>query len=307
MQIKHSGKVAYPIRLLYSVFRIIFLFFMLSTSVILNILQVILSILITPFIPTETLHFLNCLICLYIWTCCSQLFFLFNGIKVSRSGYAKIPSNESAFVISNHVCWADWAFVHDIACRKKMLGSCRYFLKDSVKYLPIFGWGMWLMRMPFLKRNWGRDHQRIKEALSPLTCCALPVWLISFVEGTRFSEPKLKAAQQFAETQSLRPPKLCLLPRCKGFSSTVKALRSSHIKHVYNVTLAYYHKSKGWGHAPSPMDILSGAISDYRVHIDVERIPLSVVPEEPENFLYLLFEEKDSLLQMIKEAITEEL
>lgn len=286
-----------------SMIKILFLSLFISSSIVINILQVIITIILTPFIKVTSLHYLNCLICHYVWTCCSLLFFQFKAINTSRSGYSKIPKNENAFVISNHVCWADWAFVHDIASSKGMLGSCRYFLKDSVKYLPIFGWGMWLMRMPFLKRTWAHDHLLIEKALEPLTQCSLPVWLVSFVEGTRFNEKKLKLSQEFARNNNLKEPELCLLPRCKGFTSTIKALRNSHIKYLYDVTLSYKHSTKGWGYSPSPLDVLMGTLSDYRVHIHVERIAISSIPQEPTAFLYELFERKDNLLRDIKKLL----
>lgn len=43
----------------------------------------------------------------------------------------------------------------------------------------------------------------------------IPFWLALFVEGTRFTEAKLQAAQEFAASRGLPVPRNVLLPRTK--------------------------------------------------------------------------------------------
>lgn len=43
----------------------------------------------------------------------------------------------------------------------------------------------------------------------------VPFWLALFVEGTRFTQPKLLDAQQFAISKGLNVPRNVLLPRTK--------------------------------------------------------------------------------------------
>lgn len=43
----------------------------------------------------------------------------------------------------------------------------------------------------------------------------VPFWLALFVEGTRFTQPKLLDAQQFAISKGLDVPRNVLLPRTK--------------------------------------------------------------------------------------------
>ena len=64
------------------------------------------------------------------------------------------------------------------------------------------------------------------------------MWLMSFLEGTRFSEKKRDAAQKFAQSRELYVPTHTLVPRVKGFVTSVEGLRT-HVDAVYVVTIAY--------------------------------------------------------------------
>lgn len=47
----------------------------------------------------------------------------------------------------------------------------------------------------------------------------MPFWLALFVEGTRFTQAKLVAAQEYAASRGLPIPRNVLLPRTKVTSS----------------------------------------------------------------------------------------
>ena len=62
-----------------------------------------------------------------------------------------------AMMVSNHVAaHGDWAPIYSLVARQGpgALGGFRCVVKDIAKWIPGFGWGMWLMNWPFLKRNW---------------------------------------------------------------------------------------------------------------------------------------------------------
>lgn len=48
-----------------------------------------------------------------------------------------------------------------------------------------------------------------------------PFWLALFVEGTRFTEAKLQAAQEFAASAGLPKPTNVLIPRTKARFHTI--------------------------------------------------------------------------------------
>jgi len=39
----------------------------------------------------------------------------------------------------------------------------KYFAKDMVKYIPFFGWGVWILGSIFLSRSWLKDNGRINN------------------------------------------------------------------------------------------------------------------------------------------------
>ena len=51
-----------------------------------------------------------------------------------------IPRQENAFIIANHQSWTDFYAIHTAAQKKSMLGRCRYFSKNSLRYIPFFGY-----------------------------------------------------------------------------------------------------------------------------------------------------------------------
>lgn len=42
-----------------------------------------------------------------------------------------------------------------------MLGRCRYFAKQQLKWVPFLGWGLWAMGMPLVSRNWMSDQHEM--------------------------------------------------------------------------------------------------------------------------------------------------
>lgn len=57
----------------------------------------------------------------------------------------------------------------------------------------------------------------------------LPFWLALFPEGTRYTEQKLKTAQEFARSQGLPVPKNTLVPRTKvRYATPLLVLRATH-------------------------------------------------------------------------------
>lgn len=49
----------------------------------------------------------------------------------------------------------------------------------------------------FVRRNWLRDQRRIQNTFSNIKRLQTPVWITSFVEGTRFSPIKLREVGLF--------------------------------------------------------------------------------------------------------------
>ncbi|KAI8915758.1 hypothetical protein EDD86DRAFT_196747 [Gorgonomyces haynaldii] len=125
-----------------------------------------------------------------IWTI-MQMIFHSRGARVTVSG-DKLPKRENALVISNHVSGSDIYLLHFLAKKQKMLSHCTYFAKESLKWIPGFGWGLWLMGMIFIKRNWTNDQELIERAFAKIKRTQKQSWIISFLEGSRLTPKKLQ-------------------------------------------------------------------------------------------------------------------
>ncbi|KAI8573167.1 hypothetical protein RHMOL_Rhmol01G0257600 [Rhododendron molle] len=151
--------------------------------------------------------------------------------------FDKFSGKEHALIIPNHGHDVDWLVVWTLAQYFGCLGSAPVISKDSSKFFPVIGWSTWFSDFIYLKRNWNKDEGVLKSSLQGLKDFPRPFWLIFFVEGTRLTQKKLLAAQEYAASTGIHSPKNVLVPRTKGFVSTVKYIRS-FVPAVYDVTLA---------------------------------------------------------------------
>lgn len=266
-----------------------------------NVLQIITSPLLL--VSRPLVYRLNSYFAGSMWMLCQHMFEQQNGVKIRVTGTESVPKNESALVISNHCSFLDFCLVHSVSLRGDMLGNCRYFAKDSIKYMPFFGWGMYLAGFIFLKRNWAKDQSNINATFSTLIKNRLPVHLISYLEGTRVNAKKIAQSHEYAKANGLPLLNYTLLPRSKGFTASVKGLRGSHISHVYDLTIAYYHYQRGFGATPSLTDYLTGRLNEYRFRVHVDRYSMDQVPESDADiskWLVGLYEAKNVRLAQWK-------
>lgn len=87
-----------------------------------------------------------------------------------------------------------------------------------------------------------------------------------------------------------------MLPRTKGFAASVKGLRNSHINHVYDITIAYYHHKRGFGSTPSLSDYIFGRLNEYQFRVHVDRFSMDQVPNDEADiakWLVTLYEAKN--------------
>lgn len=241
------------------------------------------------------------------WYWIQQIFEFFNGAKITVSG-VELPQGESAIIVSNHISWTDFYMIQHLAVRARMLSRCRWFSKIELRWVPFLGWGIWAMGMPMVSRNWTKDKKELERVFAGITEGRWPTWLISFSEATRYTKEKAEESKLWCKTNNKPFPQHLLYPRVKGFVTTVQYLRkASHIKSVYDVTIAYSHNNK-FQTAPSILDsLILDKISSrrgYRFHVDVQRFSIDELPEiDAELALWLenRWVEKGKFLQMKKD------
>lgn len=121
---------------------------------------------------------------------------------------------------------------------------------------------MWFSEYLFLERSWAKDESTLKSGLQRLKDFPQPFWLALFVEGTRFTQAKLLAAQEYAASTGLPIPRNVLIPRTKGFVSAVAHMRS-FVPAIYDVTVAIPKTSP----PPTMLRLFKGEPSVVHVHL----------------------------------------
>lgn len=79
-----------------------------------------------------------------VWRGIQLIFTRVNHASITVSGIEKLPGQESAIVISNHVQWTDFYLIQELAIRAGMLGRCRWFAKKELKWVPFLGKYCWV-------------------------------------------------------------------------------------------------------------------------------------------------------------------
>ncbi|CAG7905426.1 unnamed protein product [Brassica rapa] len=222
----------------------------------------------------------------------NQNIFYFIYVLICNLTVTFLSGKEHALVVCNHRSDIDWLVGWILAQRSGCLGSALAVTKKSNKFLPVIGWSMWFSEFLFLERNWAKDESTIKSGLQRLKDFPQPFWLALFVEGTRFTETKLKAAQEYAASSELPIPRNVLIPRTKGFVSTVSNMRS-FVPAIYDMTVAIPKTSP----PPTMLRLFRGQPSVVHVHIKCHS--MKDLPESDEaiaQWCINQFVAKDALL-----------
>ena len=224
------------------------------------------------------------------WGACVVASQRLNRTRVIVTG-EDLPDSENALVLSNHQNMPDILALMILARGKRRLGDLKFFVKHALKWVPGVGWGMQFISCPFVRRDWTTDRERIRKTFDTLVRERIPVWLVSFAEGTRSTPEKLRASAEWAAEQGLEPTRHVLIPRTKGFVATIEGL-GKHLDAVYDVTIGYVDG------VPTLWQYITGSVQ--RIHVHVRRFPIESLPgleHELRDWLIDRYREKDQLLE----------
>ncbi|KAI8526221.1 hypothetical protein RHMOL_Rhmol13G0291600 [Rhododendron molle] len=270
------------------------LLFLLSGLVV-NFIQAVLFILVRPF-SRSMYRRINRVVAEFLWLELVWLFDWWANIKVelyTDSETLQLMGKEHALLICNHKSDIDWLVGWVLAQRAGCLGSALAIMKKSSKFLPVLGWSMWFSDYVFLERSWAKDEETLKSGFEHLKDFPRPFWLALFVEGTRFTQEKLLAAQEYAASAGLPVPRNVLVPRTKGFVLAVNHMRS-FVPAIYDATVAIPMNEP----RPTLLRILRGRSSVIHVHI--KRHLMEELPETNSSIAQWckdMFVAKDALLE----------
>lgn len=133
-----------------------------------------------------------------------------------------------------------------------------------------------------MSRNWTRDGKELEDVFRGIKQRMWPVWLISFSEGTRFTQSKYASSINWCKEHNHPIMKHILYPRVHGFIATVSALRhTKHVRAVCDMTIAYA-RGNNFMQAPSSWQTIPTADlakEAYKFYIHNDRYDTNELPE----------------------------
>ena len=119
-----------------------------------------------------------------------------------------------------------------------MHGRIYIVLKESLRKIPVIGWGIQLSQFILLKRNWEQDKPQLATHLSKLNNILDPMWLLLFPEGTNLAPSTREKSRKWAKENGIQDMEHQLLPRSTGLQFCLQELRET-VGYVYDCTIAY--------------------------------------------------------------------
>ncbi|KAE8449106.1 hypothetical protein EG329_008489 [Mollisiaceae sp. DMI_Dod_QoI] len=169
---------------------------------------------------------------------------------VIRDGRVECSFPERMIMIANHQLYSDWLYLWWIAYtnQPRMHGHIYIILKESLKHIPIIGWGMRFFGFVFMSRKMATDQPRLAHRLKQLkerhagpmsgSSGLDPMWLLLFPEGTNASDNGRAKSASWAKKIGIKDMSHVLIPRSTGMFFCLNELKGT-VDYVYDCTLAY--------------------------------------------------------------------
>lgn len=184
---------------------------------------------------------------------------------------------QGCYVVScNHQSWVDVLVLQ--RCFNRKLPLLRFFLKKELFWVPFMGLAWWSLDFPFMQRFSkeqvrkkpslaGKDLENARKACEKFR--TIPVAMMSFPEGTRFSEQK--------RAESGSPYRKLLKPRIGGIGQVLYAL-GDQLDGLLDVTLVY--PDRGAAEPPTFWELVSGQIPRIVARVQLRPIPAELLGRE---------------------------
>ncbi|CAA9957888.1 hypothetical protein P3342_002717 [Pyrenophora teres f. teres] len=237
-------------------------------------------------------------------------------LRKSKEGKLECDFPERLVLVANHQLYTDWVYIWWTCYTASMHGHLYIILKESLKHIPVLGWGMKLFGFIFLSRKWSTDKERFQHRLRKLSTSHSgplsgskgldPMWLLIFPEGTNLSTNGRESSQKWAAKNNMPDLRHALLPRSTGLSFCLQELQGS-IGHLYDCTVAY--EGVPVGQYGQDLFTLRGTYFQGRppksVNMYWRRYAIADIPlhdeKEFSHWLLARWREKDDLLQYFVE------
>lgn len=168
-----------------------------------------------------------------------------------------ITMQDSYVINCNHQSWVDIVVLQKVFNRRAPF--MRFFIKQQLIWVPVLGLCWWGLDFPFMRR-YSRDQiaanpsLRERDLESARKACEkfreVPVSMMNFLEGTRFSESKRERQKS--------PYRHLLKPKVGGLGQVFFSL-NTQLKSLIDVTIVYPDG------APTLWQLLCGQVSSIIV------------------------------------------
>ncbi|MGW8265122.1 MAG: acyltransferase [Longimicrobiales bacterium] len=186
-----------------------------------------------------------------VWISCNNLNLrVLNPVRWDVRGVEGLPPREWYLVVANHQSWVDILVLQRVFNRK--IPFLKFFLKKELFWVPFLGVAWWSLDFPFLERSTraDRDLETIRKAAAKFK--VLPVSIMNFVEGTRFTPEKHERQRS--------PYRHLLKPKAGGLTFILSAM-GQRLHAILDVTIAYP------GGTPTFWRFLCGEVREVRVRV----------------------------------------
>ena len=233
----------------------------------------------------------------------SAMFEWFTRTHWQVEGLAGLRRDGSYLVLCNHQSWVDIPVLQKVFNRR--IPFLRFFLKSQLIWVPLLGPAWWALDFPFMKRYsketlarhpelQGKDREATRKACEKFR--HLPVSVMNFVEGTRFT-PAKHASQSSPHRHLLRP-------KAGGVAFVLDAMGDA-LHAILDVTIVYP------GGAGTMLDLVAGRVRDIRVH--VRELPIerdlrgdyeqdAAFRERFQTWINALWQDKDARIGRMRES-----
>ncbi|KAF9765072.1 hypothetical protein NGRA_0009 [Nosema granulosis] len=206
-------------------------------------------------------------------------------------------------VISNHLTEYDWLFILNLLYHLGRYDDVCIILKQSLKNIPLVGYGMRFFGFIFLNRQLDKDKQIINEGAERLIHQAKYDLLI-FPEGTYIDSFSFPKSRRFASDKKIEVngkafnPQNVLVPRTSGFNVLKEELLED-MEGVVDITMLVSP------YESFPQEVYSyvDTVLDFKRRLSfvfyIDFVSNKKQIDNP-NFLYSVFKEKDELIEKYK-------
>jgi 1-acyl-sn-glycerol-3-phosphate acyltransferase len=231
----------------------------------------------------------------------SRMIGLFTRTRILVAEEAGLRRDGHYLVLANHQSWVDIPVLQKVFNRRIPL--LRFFLKSQLFWIPLMGLAWWALDFPFMKRYTreqvarrpelaGRDIEATRRACAKFR--SIPVSVMNFVEGTRFTPAKHDAQRS--------PYQHLLKPKSGGVAFVLDAMGEG-LQAILDVTIVYP------GGRPTILDLFSDRVAEVHVEVHERPIPREFIGgdyqgdaafrERFQAWMSALWEDKDAAIARI--------